>query len=193
MGSSKRTPHSNQAAARPRAAARQPCIGLEAEFTLYVDGEKRRPEAVFGNPRHLVREKMIPRAGRSWHLPSGGALYFDTGVIEVATPIIEVAPGCAGRAARSLWEQIAFLRGELNAWEIKHNRKVRLEGFSTHYNVSVEEKPGTPTLHPLALLLTYLIHAPLMLLSANRLSTGIGVRPREQRIEITADFTPSPE
>src|SRR5690349_15040189 len=98
----------------PRTAAQPaPCMGLEAEFTLYVDGEKRTPEQVFGNPRHVVRAEMIPRAGRSWHLPSGGALYFDTGVIEVATPIIELGPGCAVRAGHSLWEQIAYVRREL--------------------------------------------------------------------------------
>ncbi len=44
----------------------------------------------------------------------------------------------------------------------------------------------------LALLLTYLLPAPVMLLAANRLSTGIGVRPREGRVEVTADFTPDP-
>ncbi len=31
-----------------------------------------------------------------------------------------------------------------------------------------------------------------MLVGANRRSTGIGVRPRGNRIEITADFTPDP-
>ena len=44
----------------------------------------------------------------------------------------------------------------------------------------------------LALLLTYLLPAPVMLLAANRLSTGVGVRPREERLEVTADFTPDP-
>ena len=95
----------------------RPVIGFEAEFTLFVREEKRRPEDVFGTPQRIVRERMIPRAGRSFHLPSGGAVYFDTGVIEVATPIIEIEPGCCVRAGRSLWEQIAFLRAELDAWE----------------------------------------------------------------------------
>ena len=44
----------------------------------------------------------------------------------------------------------------------------------------------------LALLLAYILPVPVMLLAANRRSTGIGVRPRGDRIEITADFTPSP-
>ena len=42
----------------------------------------------------------------------------------------------------------------------------------------------------LAWLLTHIIPFPVMLLAANRKSTGIGVRPRGNRVEITADFTP---
>lgn len=180
---------------RPAVHPIQPCIGLEAEFTLFVDGKKKLPEKVFRNPRHMVRDRMIPRAGRSWHLPSGGALYFDTGVIEVATPIIEIAPGCCVRAGRSLWEQIAFVREELNAWEADRGVNVRLEGFSAHYNISIPPHLGfgTAEMHQLALLLTYLLHPPVALLAANRLSTGVGVRPRDGRIEVTVDFTPDPD
>src|SRR2546425_3292648 len=122
------------------AAAVQPgksVIGLEAEFTLFVQDQKRRPEHVFRNPQAIVRERMVPRSGRSFHLPSGGALYFDTGVIEVATPIIEIERGCCVRVARSLWEQIEFVRNELDIWERQHRSRVRLQGFSAHYNISV--------------------------------------------------------
>src|SRR6516164_7199917 len=125
---------------RRRATVRDrqaPVIGLEAEFTLYVGDEKRKPEDVFGTAQAFIRQKMLPRKGRSFQLPVGGAVYFDTGVIEVATPIIEIESGCAVRAGRTLWEQIEFVRGELDAWETGHNQKLRLEGFSTHYNVSV--------------------------------------------------------
>lgn len=183
------------AAASLHGTPRQPCMGLEAEFKLYVDGQEQRPEKFFGNPRHLVREKMIPRTGRSWHLPSGGALYFDTGVIEVATSVVEIEPGCAIRATRSLWEQIAFVRAELDACETKRGLPLRLEGFSAHYNISVlnglQLEPAG--MRRLAKLLTYLLHPPVMLLAANRRSTGIGVRPRDGRIEVTADFTPDPD
>jgi len=109
-------------------------IGIEAEFTLFVDDVKRRPEDVFGTPRQLVRETMIPRTGRSYQLPSGGAIYFDTGVIEVATPIIELEPGCCYRATHLLWEQIRYVRRELDAWSKQTGRSARLQGFSTHYN-----------------------------------------------------------
>jgi hypothetical protein len=50
---------------------------------------------------------------------------------------------------------------------------------------------GTGRMEALAKLLTYVLPAPVMLLAANRQSTGVGARPRGDRIEITVDFTPS--
>ncbi|MDB4900410.1 MAG: hypothetical protein JWN53_2218 [Gemmatimonadetes bacterium] len=171
-----------------------PAIGLEAEFTTIVDGVPQKPEDVFRSPRHIVRGPLVHRTGRSYHLPTGGALYFDTGVMEIATPMIEIARGCGARGTRSLWESLGFLREELDAWEKRAEREVRLVGFSTHYNVSFDV-PHSERLHgrsveQLAYLLTHILAAPVMLLAANRRSTGIGVRPRGNRIEITADFTP---
>ena len=180
---------------RRQASAQLPVIGLEAEFTFFVGEEKRAPEEVFGTPQDFVRARMLPRKGRSFQLPSGGAVYFDTGVIEVATPIIEIEPGCCVRAGRTLWEQIECIREELTVWERVHRTRVRLEGFSTHYNVSVpaDRKFDAARMRALARLLTYLLHPPVMLLATNRLSTGVGVRPRGNRLEVTADFTPDPD
>ncbi|HEU0053831.1 MAG TPA: hypothetical protein VFQ39_11670, partial [Longimicrobium sp.] len=170
-------------------------IGMEAEFQVSVDGEVVRPEDVFGDPRAFLRGDLMHRVGTSYHLPTGGAVYFDTGVIEVATPVIEIERGCAARAGRSLWESILHLRQDLDEWERETGREVRLVGFSTHYNISFElprEQQGAHrTVRKLALLLSYILPVPVMLLAANRRSTGIGVRPRGDRIEVTADFTPS--
>ncbi|HVH12169.1 MAG TPA: hypothetical protein VM759_03905, partial [Longimicrobium sp.] len=146
-------------------------------------------------PRAFVRGELMHRQGTSYHLPTGGAVYFDTGVIEVATPVIEIDRGVAARAGRSLWESILYLRGELDHWEQRSGHEVRLTGFSTHYNVSFElpayRQGRSRTVRKLALLLSYILPAPVMLLATNRRSTGVGVRPRGDRIEITADFTPS--
>ncbi len=170
-------------------------MGMEAEFSVMVDGEPVRPEELFGDPRAFVRDKLMHRVGTSYHLPTGGAVYFDTGVIEVATPVIEIERGAAARAGRSLWESILYLRGELDHWEHRTGREVRLVGFSAHYNISFElprEAQGrSRTVHKLALLLSYILPAPVMMLATNRRSTGVGVRPRGDRIEITVDFTPS--
>jgi hypothetical protein len=170
-------------------------IGMEAEFAITVDGMPARPENVFGTPRNFIRGPLMHRKGRSYHLPTGGAVYFDTGVIEVATPIIEIERGCAARAGRSLWEGILYIREELDAWEDRHGKDVALVGFSAHYNISFDIPPRRRqrgrSIEKLALLLAYILPMPVMLLAANRRSTGIGVRPRGDRIEITADFTPS--
>jgi hypothetical protein len=171
-------------------------MGMEAECSLMVDDEPTRPEDLFGSPRDFIRGELMHRQGTSYHLPTGGAVYFDTGVIEVATPVVEIERGCAARAGRSLWEAIQFIRDELDAWDARNGRETRLVGFSAHYNVSFELPPGQPangrTIEQLAHLLTYILPAPVMLLAANRRSTGVGVRPRKDRIEITCDFTPSP-
>ena len=170
-------------------------IGLEAEFGLVVDGRARKPERVFGTPRAFIRGELMHRVGTSYHLPTGGAVYFDTGVIELATPVIEIARGCAARAARSLWESIAFLRGKLDDWQDRTDRAAQLTGFSAHYNTSFRPPRGRtpePAVEELALLLAYILPVPVMLLAANRRSTGVGVRPRPERIEVTADFTPDP-
>ena len=101
------------------------------------------------------------RLSGSLQLPTGGALYFDGGVIEVATPVIEIARQCTARAVRSLWDQIGFLRGQLDRWEVHERRSVRLQAFSCHVNISFElpreERGRNRTIQKLALLLTHLL------------------------------------
>jgi len=177
-----------------RARRSLPAVGMEAVFTTVVDNVPQRPEDVFGSPRRFIRGPLVHRTGRSYHLPTGGAIYFDTGVMEIATPMIEIDRGCGARATRALWESLGFLRDELDAWEADTGRNVRLVGFSTHYNVSFDlpasERAKGRSVERLAYLLTHVLAAPVALLAANRRSTGVGVRPRGNRVEITADFTP---
>lgn len=185
---------------------RMAAVGLEAELSLYIDDVPEKPEAIFGSPRAFIRGDLVHRVGTSYQLPTGAAVYFDTGVIEIATPLIELERGCIARAGRSLWESIGFVRGELDEWERRSGRRARLAGFSTHYNVSLDppsrfgasarqappSRLGARRRDALARLLTYVLPAPVMLLATNRESTGVGVRPRSDRIEVTADFTPDP-
>jgi len=177
-----------------RASPPRAVIGLEAEFNLFVDSKKRRPEKVFGDPSRLVRRRMIPRTGKSFQLPAGGAIYFDTGVIEVATPIVELERGCCHRATRLLWEQIRYLRAELDHWGKVRGHKCRLQGFSTHYNFSFPDgrRSKSRNATKLAFLLAHILPVPVILLAANRQSSAVGVRPRKNRLEVTADFTPDP-
>jgi hypothetical protein len=169
-------------------------VGLEAEFTLIVDDRPVRPEALFRDPRSFMRGPLMHRVGTSYQLANGAAIYFDTGVIEIATPAMELERGCMARAGRSMWESIALVRAELDRWERTSGRRTRLAGFSTHYNVSLaaNERPAMTSRHlnRVARALTDVLPVPVMLLATNRRSTGVGVRPRPHRIEVTADFTP---
>src|SRR5436190_14970845 len=169
-------------------------IGVEAEFNLFINGRRRRPEKICGDPSRLVRRRMIPRTGRSCQLHAGGAMYFETGVIEVATPIIELERGCCYRATRLLWEQIRYLRRELDHWAKRHKCRCTLQGFSTHYNFSfpTARKSKLRNATKLGYRLAHVLPVPVILLATNRQSSAVGVRPRGNRVEVTVDFTPDP-
>ena len=173
-----------------------PVIGLEAEFKVFIDDKEVVPEDVWRTPSGLVNRPLLKRTNKSFQLPTGGALYFDGGVVEVVTPVIEIAPQCTARVVRSLWEQIGFLRDQLDAWEKRTKKRVRLQAFSCHFNISFElergERSSDRTIQKLAFLLANLLPVPLTMTGANKRSTGIGVRPRRERIEMTLDFTPDP-
>lgn len=194
---SKSASDGNDSAGRGQDAPRlkHAAIGIESEFNLILNDEEVNPKDVFGDPRGFIRGDLMHRVGSSYHIPTGGAVYFDNGVIEVATPLIEIRRGCAVRAGRSLWESILFVRDELDDWEARTGNATRLKAFSTHYNVSFDLAgaglSAGKTVEQCALLLSYILPAPVMLLAANRRSTGVGVRPRGDRLEVTADFTPS--
>src|SRR5213595_3303828 len=160
-----------------RATPPRAVIGLEAEFNLLVNGRRRRPEKVFGDPSRLVRRRMIPRTGKSFQLPAGGAIYFDTGVIEVATPIVELERGCCYRATRLLWEQIRYLRKELDHWATRHKCQCTLQGFSTHYNFSflTSRNSESRNARTLAYLLAHILPVRVILLATNRQSSAVGV------------------
>ena len=174
----------------------RPVLGLEAEFKTFVDGKEVIPEEQWRTPAGFIDRPLMRRTTKSSQLPTGGALYFDGGVIEVVTPVIEIAPQCTARAVRSAWEQIAFVRDQLNRWEERSGHNVRLEAFSCHCNISFEltreERGRNRTIQKLALLLVNLLPVPVIVIGLNKRSSGIGVRPRRDRIEITLDFTPDP-
>src|SRR3954470_19941724 len=166
-----------------------PVIGMESEFNVWLDEVEINPEPYFQHPSTFIDGPLLKREKSSVQLPTGGAVYFDRGVIEVVTPVIELAPHCTARMVRNLWEQIGFVRDELTKWGDRTGHTVRLKAYSSHYNISHERKTGE---WKLARLLAYLLPVPVMIAGANRRSTGVGVRPRGERIEVTVDFTPDP-
>ncbi|PYQ31031.1 MAG: hypothetical protein DMF56_03750 [Acidobacteria bacterium] len=173
-----------------------PAIGMESEFNVWLDEVEINPEPYWKHPGAFIDRPLLKREKSSLQLPTGGAVYFDRGVIEVVTPVIELAPSATARMVRNLWEQIGFVREQLTKWGEQNGHTVRLKAYSTHYNVSYEipksRQHARRNVKALALLLAYLLPVPVMITGANRRSTGVGVRPRGNRIEITVDFTPDP-
>jgi len=173
-----------------------PVIGMESEFNVWVDEVEINPEPYFKHPSTFIDQPLLSREKSSLQLPTGGAVYFDRGVIEVVTPVIEIAPSCTARMVRNLWEQIGFVRDQLTNWGRKTGHTVRLKAYSSHYNISYEIPKSQQTKRRneklLALLLAYVLPVPVMVVASNRRSTGVGVRPRGSRIEVTVDFTPDP-
>jgi hypothetical protein len=179
-----------------RTRLQMPVIGMESEFNVLLDEVEIDPRAYWEHPGAFIDRPLLPREKSSLQLPTGGAVYFDRGVIEVVTPVIELAPHSTARTVRNLWEQIGFVREQLTKWEKANDHTVRLKAYSTHYNISYEipkrEQNAKRNEKALALLLAYILPVPVMLVASNRRSTGVGVRPRGSRIEITVDFTPDP-
>lgn len=173
-----------------------PVIGMESEFNVWLDEVEINPEPYWKHPSAFIDQPLLKREKTSLQLPTGGAVYFDRGVIEVVTPVIEIAPSCTARVVRNLWEQIGFVRDQLTQWGKKTGHTVRLKAYSSHFNISYEIPKSQQNTHrnekALALLLAYILPVPVMLVASNRRSTGVGVRPRGARIEITVDFTPDP-
>jgi hypothetical protein len=173
-----------------------PVIGMESEFNVWLDEEEINPEPYWKHPSNFIDRPLLVREKSSLQLPTGGAVYFDRGVIEVVTPVIELAPASTARMVRNLWEQIGFVREQLTRWGRENAHTVRLKGYSSHYNISYEiprrQQNRRRNIQKLALLLAYILPVPVMVVGGNRRSTGVGVRPRGNRIEITVDFTPDP-
>lgn len=182
--------------APPKIRLHMPVIGMESEFNVWLDGVEIDPKPYWKSPSAFIDRPLLPREKSSLQLPTGGAVYFDRGVIEVVTPVIELAPHSTARMVRNLWEQIGFVREQLSNWERKTRHTVRLKAYSSHYNVSYEIprrlQNRNRNIKKLALLLAYVLPVPVMLVASNRRSTGVGVRPRGDRIEVTVDFTPDP-
>lgn len=173
-----------------------PVIGMESEFNVWLDGVEINPEPYWIHPQAFIDAPLLHREKTSSHMPTGGAVYFDRGVIEVVTPVIELASHATARMVRNLWEQIQFVRDQLTNWETKTGHTVRLKAYSSHYNITYDvpksKQTASRTEKKLAWLLAHILPVPMMLVGANRRSTGIGVRPRGGRIEVTSDFTPDP-
>src|SRR3954451_9536905 len=121
-----------------------PVSGMESEFNVWLDEVEINPEPYFQHPSTFIDGPVLKREKSSVQLPTAAAAYFDRGVIEVVTPVIELAPHCTARMVRNLWEQIGFVRDELTKWGDRTGHTVRLKTYCSHYKISHETGTGDP-------------------------------------------------
>src|ERR1051325_11009813 len=60
-----------------------PAIGMESEFNVWLDEGEINPEPYWKHPSAFIDRPLLSREKSSLQLPTGGAVYFDRGVIEV--------------------------------------------------------------------------------------------------------------
>ena len=105
-----------------------PAIGLEAEFATSSTDAPGRPEDVFGSPAHRARPAgapdgtLVSPAHRRRRVLRHGR-HRDRDADDRDRARLRRA------RHRSLWESIRFLRDELDAWEARTARTVRLVGL----------------------------------------------------------------
>jgi hypothetical protein len=164
---------------RPPPTSRRLRAGVEHEYTVHGPSGQVDTRTMIDTLELGVRaDPTDPHAQRC---PWGGVITADGAEAEVATPPVDVAPGAVaevvglaalGRAA------LAEALGE----------GCRLDGFSTHLNVSAPRRGD----QRLALTFATVFAPSLMLLLDSPSSPGLLVRPRPGRLELGGDFADGP-
>lgn len=121
--------------------------------------------------------RLDPADRNAYRCHWGGALTADGREAEIATPPVPLAPGYALEVVRSTDRGRQCLRDVLPDG-------LRLEGYSTHINLSVPDRRLLRT----ARLFAYRFAPAVMLLMDGPGSPGLLVRPRPGRLELGGDY-----
>ncbi|MEO7129955.1 MAG: hypothetical protein ABIZ07_01085 [Dermatophilaceae bacterium] len=164
---------------RPPRTKQRLRIGVEHEYVL--EGPSGRVDVrsiVDGLDLGVRADPTDPHAQRC---PWGGVVTADGPEAEVATPPVDVAPGAVAQVvalAAAGREALAEALGDVH----------RLEGYSTHLNVSAPRRGD----QRLALRFATIFAPSLMLLLDRPTSPGLLVRPRPGRLELGGEFADGP-
>jgi hypothetical protein len=151
-------------------------VGVEREYTV-LHGN-RNVDARDLLPRMTAAGAAVdPGDGLARRGPWGGVVTADGRHAEVATPPVAIRPGCTVDLAHLASRGHAHLAAHLP-------QGCRLEGYSTHVNVEVDDRRVVRV----ARLVAQRLSAPLMLALERAGSPGLLVRPRPGRLEIGGEF-----
>lgn len=153
--------------------------GVEHEYV--VEGPSGRVDVrtiVDGLGLGVRADPTDPHAQRC---PWGGVVTADGPEAEVATPPVDVAPGAVAQVVALAAAGREALTGALGDG-------YRLEGYSTHLNVSAPRRGD----QRLALCFATVFAPSLMLLLDRPTSPGLLIRPRPGRLELGGEFADGP-
>ncbi len=161
--------------ARPPRPRRDLRLGVEHEYRVHgPDGPVDFRAVVDGLDLGVRADPTDPHAQRGrW----GGVVTADGAEAEVATPPVLAGPGATAEVA-------ALARRGRDALRAALGEDHRLEGYSTHLNVSAPRRGD----RRLAMLFATVFAPSLMLLLDRTTSPGLLVRPRPGRLELGGEF-----
>lgn len=160
---------------RPPRTKQRLRTGVEHEYV--VEGPSGRVDVraiVDGLELGVRADPTDPHAQRC---PWGGVVTADGPEAEVATPPVDVAPGAVAQV-------VALAAAGRTALAEALGDGYRLEGYSTHLNVSAPRRGD----QRLALCFATVFAPSLMLLLDRPTSPGLLVRPRPGRLELGGEF-----
>lgn len=150
-------------------------LGIEHEYRVHgADGPIDVRDHLDDLDLGVRADPTDPHAQRG---PWGGVVTADGAEAEVATPPVTVAPGAVAEVAG-----LAAAGRDVLAEALGHGH--RLEGYSTHLNVSAPRRGDVR----LATRFATTFAPPLMLLLDRTTSPGLLVRPRPGRLELGGEF-----
>lgn len=158
-----------------RARARVRLIGVEREYSV-LDGDRSVDARTIWPSLPVPGAALDPGDPNSRRGPTGATITTDGPHAEIATPPVDLRPGCTAEVLAHAAAAGAHLLGQL------HGRN--LIGYSTHINVEVDDR----IVVRVARLIARRLALPIMLGLDRADSPGLLIRPRPGRLEVGGEF-----
>lgn len=150
-------------------------IGVEREYWVRRGGQRVDARTVWAGLSG-AGAAIDPGDPNSRRGPTGAVITTDGPHAEIATPPVDLRPGCTLEVLAHAAAAEAHLRGQLD--------RLSLIGYSTHISVEVDDRIVVAVARTIARQLAL----PIMLGLDRSASPGVLIRPRPGRLEVGGEF-----
>ncbi|MFA5084005.1 MAG: hypothetical protein WC475_01290 [Candidatus Paceibacterota bacterium] len=159
-------------------------LGIENEFQL-MEGKKYTNFSVFFKKFEEEYNKKHFSWGTAMRTVSGTSIYSDGNEPEVCIPPVKIEKGAATNASDLLYLARKELVDFMKPFKEKEKINMNLIGYTSHFSITnVFDVDNTYDM------MQYFA-VPYSLFCLNPTSTGIGLRPKNGRLELLGDFVPN--